>query len=166
MGVTVLQGQPAGVREVELPSYLSHKVVRAAKILTISVRTEDGTYRLALDGPAYVDVTKLWVTQRQPSPGGYFVQYEDGYSSYSPAPQFEAGYTAVEPAATAEAEPAPPAKVVLAVGDFVQLGKEGVPPFAEAKPIILIDTSNDLVFVEGGDDSGYASEWLVKVDKT
>ena len=37
-------------------------------------------------------VTNEWITRHRPQVGGYFVCYQDGYSSYSPAEAFENGY--------------------------------------------------------------------------
>lgn len=76
----------------ELPQFRCHKVVRAAKIVAIAFLGE-GLYRLALDGGVHVDVFRTWIANRAPAVGGYFVQYEDGYSSFSPAKAFEGGYT-------------------------------------------------------------------------
>lgn len=80
-----------------LPAYKCHKVVHAAKIdgliplrtggwvLTFAPIGEDPRITLAVDA-AYCD-------KHNPKPGGYFVVYEDGYQSYSPAEAFESGYT-------------------------------------------------------------------------
>ena len=76
---------------MELPQYRSHKVVGAAKIIAI-----DNDARVTLDGvdtPHYVG--HQWLEEKHAEVGGYFVQYEDGYCSYSPAKAFEEGYTRV-----------------------------------------------------------------------
>ncbi|HLG97188.1 MAG TPA: hypothetical protein VKX49_12825 [Bryobacteraceae bacterium] len=41
-------------------------------------------------------VTGKYYRKHQPQPGGYFVVYEDGYESFSPAKAFEEGYTRIE----------------------------------------------------------------------
>lgn len=91
------------LQEVSLPEYVCHKVVRAAKIVAIGIGPEPGVdavpsarrgVRLALEGAAHVDVSQLWMQTKSAQPGGYFVQYEDGYSSFSPAKAFEEGYVA------------------------------------------------------------------------
>lgn len=92
------------LKEVALPEYVCHKIVRAALIVAIAFKG-DNLYRLALEHSAHVDVSKLWVTTKNPQAGGYFVQYEDGYSSYSPAQAFEEGYTPVTDHLTAVAPP-------------------------------------------------------------
>lgn len=85
-------------KPVGLPVYQCHKQVRAAKIIDIrtmgSIHKTD-FYHLHLDDAtiAFMQVTPDWYQKHRPSVGGYFVQYEDGYQSYSPARAFESGYT-------------------------------------------------------------------------
>ena len=92
MSETIYQATADGLQEVSLPEYLCHKIVRAAKIVGVALSPTPGFHRLALEGAAHVDVTRMWYGNRAPQPGGYYVQYKDGYSSYSPAEAFEAGY--------------------------------------------------------------------------
>ena len=40
-------------------------------------------------------VTAAYVNKHQPRVGGYYVQYADGYESWSPAEAFEEGYTRI-----------------------------------------------------------------------
>lgn len=78
-----------------LPRYQSHKVVQAAKITGID---REG-FRLLLDDTqveAWVVVGEYWLDRHNPEVGGYFVMYDDGYSSYSPADAFEKGHTPLE----------------------------------------------------------------------
>ena len=42
-------------------------------------------------------VTRAFMARHQPEVGGYFVRYEDGYESFSPAAAFESGYTRLDP---------------------------------------------------------------------
>lgn len=99
-------------------SYRSHRVVEAAKIVDISREygpergatthmendeevkvygpTQGATLRL--EGDETVKVSVGYLSKHQPSVGGYFVLYEDGYASWSPADVFEAGYTEIVPA--------------------------------------------------------------------
>lgn len=86
--------------DVELPEFKCHKIVRAAKIVGIGLLPTDPehsagkkTYRLALAGGCYVDVTQVWLTSKTPQVGGVYVQYDDGFSSYSPLEAFMNGYT-------------------------------------------------------------------------
>lgn len=71
--------------------YQCHKVVEALKIDTIKV-SEDGTTLYAANGD-YMAPGGEYFLKHEPQCGGYYVRYEDGYESYSPAEAFEAGYT-------------------------------------------------------------------------
>lgn len=79
---------------VELPQYLCHKVVRAAKITALRPNGNPDMPDLAL-GEIGGIVTLLpdWFEKHKPVVGGYYVVYEDGYASFSPAKAFEEGYT-------------------------------------------------------------------------
>jgi hypothetical protein len=44
-------------------------------------------------GPFFVD--QEYMAKHKPEVGGYFVQYDDGYKSFSPAKAFEEGYTRI-----------------------------------------------------------------------
>lgn len=96
----------------ELPRYRCHKVVMALKIREVicldqpdpdasdSVRDaflnipkailvpEDGRFQS-------LPVSEDWFRNHDPKPGGYYVLYEDSYSSFSPAEAFEKGYTLI-----------------------------------------------------------------------
>lgn len=81
---------------IELPAYKSHKVVRAAKITRID-RSDGGGADLQFDeigGHLFVD--SAWMQKHGPARGGYFVSYEDGYTSFSPKGAFEEGYARVK----------------------------------------------------------------------
>ena len=49
---------------------------------------EDETY-------ARFEVSQEYFLKHEPHPGGYYVQYKDGYESFSPAQAFEEGYTLI-----------------------------------------------------------------------
>ncbi len=87
----------------EIPTYVCHKHVQAFKIGIIDL-DEDVAKRLDRDttggaallssdvlGPA-VTVDIAFMRRCNPKVGGYYVRYEDGYESYSPAKAFEEGY--------------------------------------------------------------------------
>jgi hypothetical protein len=84
------QHTPVGV---ELPLYQCHKKVRAAKITGIAPSTSDSTLLKLEEVGGTVTVPLEWATKHKPQIGGYYVQYADGYISYSPAKAFEEGYT-------------------------------------------------------------------------
>jgi len=75
-----------------LPTWKCHKIVCAAVIVAISASGEL-TLEHAHTGE-YINIQpdNAWLEKHQPRAGGYFVQYEDGYCSYSPKEAFESGY--------------------------------------------------------------------------
>lgn len=83
----------------EMPKYRSHKAVWALKIKSITPPadgTEGGATITPEDSgyaPFYVD--SHYTAKHQPQAGGYYVVYEDGYKSFSPASAFESGYTRI-----------------------------------------------------------------------
>jgi hypothetical protein len=80
----------------ELPRYRSHKIVRAVKIDRV-VRGEGNGWLIypADSSFAPIAVSSAYVETHAPQWGGYYVVYEDGYESWSPAQAFEEGYTRV-----------------------------------------------------------------------
>jgi hypothetical protein len=85
---------------MNLPQYQSHKKVHAFKILAVSYEeTPDGISLVCIVptdpnlSPVYIDYD--WYYKHRPQAGGYYVVYEDGYTSYSPAEAFENGYTLI-----------------------------------------------------------------------
>lgn len=89
--------------QVELPKYQCHKIVHGFKITNI-VRDGEGEDR-DTDGSAVlhheegyfipVKVDAEYMSKHKPEIGGYYVIYEDGYQSFSPADAFEGGYTRI-----------------------------------------------------------------------
>ena len=94
-----------GGASAEMPRYKCHKEVWALKIDRVQLdaddarvegRETDGSARLFVEAPyATVCVDAAYVRKHNPSAGGYYVVYEDGYKSFSPAEPFESGYTRV-----------------------------------------------------------------------
>lgn len=83
---------------IELPSYQSHKTVHALKIKALEPHPEHpGEYLLTPEDSTYAPfmVSREYVNKHNPSVGGYYVTYEDGYESWSPAEAFESGYTRI-----------------------------------------------------------------------
>lgn len=81
---------------MELPSYKSHKIVYALKIKVVNV--EDGMIGIVPEDDRYAEfqVDSAYYDKHKPQAGGYYVVYEDGYKSWSPADAFENGYTKVD----------------------------------------------------------------------
>jgi hypothetical protein len=87
---------------VEMPKYRSHKTVWALKIAAVDDPTKpgdetDGSRVLTFTEPHYAPkrVPHAFVRKHDPKAGGYYVVYEDGYASWSPADAFETGYTRI-----------------------------------------------------------------------
>lgn len=76
-----------------LPRYQCHKIVQAAKILLV-IRAA-GKVTLDLEGFSAIEVSADFDAKHHPTHGGWFVIYEDGYTSFSPAKAFEDGYTKI-----------------------------------------------------------------------
>jgi hypothetical protein len=87
----------------EMPKYLCHKEVHALKIAKIvrdgegENRETDGSAMItpADEGYAPLKVNSEYMWKHKPEVGGYYVVYEDGYKSFSPAEAFESGYSRV-----------------------------------------------------------------------
>lgn len=89
----------------ELPQWQCHKKVRAAKVIEVTREQGDNApYSLRLEGDHVRYVDQNWAKRHgvwDPGvdvpklAGGFFVEYEDGYSSWSPPEAFEAGYTLI-----------------------------------------------------------------------
>lgn len=85
-----------------LPQYVSHKQVGALKIADVEVLATDTTtdenptqVRVKFENPSFA--SRVFNLHGKPTPyaGWYYVLYQDGYESFSPAKQFEEGYRAV-----------------------------------------------------------------------
>jgi hypothetical protein len=87
----------AAVRALpDMPRYQSHKIVRGAKITSINSDATGRTELSLLGADGALAVVGLdWMKHFAPELGGYLVEYENGYVSYSPADAFEKGYSEV-----------------------------------------------------------------------
>jgi hypothetical protein len=76
---------------MEMPRYQSHKKVWALRIQGIV------GHKLHFfdEGYAPIEVEPILFARYQPQPGDYYVVYEDGYKSFSPAAAFERGYSRI-----------------------------------------------------------------------
>ena len=113
----------------ELPKYQCHKKVWALKIKDVTydrpplegVPRGNATITPEDEGYEPFVVDEVWAMKNRPQPGGYYVAYEDGYKSYSPAPAFEAGYSLLscrsELSPSAQADQRIEAELVAAPGD-------------------------------------------------
>jgi len=89
-----------------MPKYRCHKEVWALKIKEITFdidiaqkenRETTGGAIITPEDAVFVrfEVGAEYVSKHKPKAGGYYVVYEDGYKSWSPADAFEAGYTKI-----------------------------------------------------------------------
>jgi hypothetical protein len=83
---------------IELPKYKSHKIVHALKIhnIDLDLATGDAVITPAEDGYGPFAVDAEYMGKHKPRIGGYYVVYDDGYKSWSPADAFEKGYVKVD----------------------------------------------------------------------
>lgn len=85
-----------GSAAAEMPRYQSHKKVWALRIAAIEIN-KDKSARIAPADAGYAPFTTVsgWAERFHGSDEdtGYFVQYEGGYTSWSPTDAFEAGYS-------------------------------------------------------------------------
>ena len=85
---------------MEMPKYQSFKVVHALKIARIVRDGEgqdcesDGSAMMTPEDKGYapMKLEREYMNKHKPEVGGYYVVYEDGYKSFSPALAFESGY--------------------------------------------------------------------------
>lgn len=88
----------------ELPKYKCHKEVWALQIRDILYdkhvaqvvkRESDGGAMITPENDHYAafKVSREYISKHNPEIGGYYVVYEDGYKSYSPAKAFKESYT-------------------------------------------------------------------------
>jgi hypothetical protein len=97
------------IAETVTRPYQSHKRVRARKVDRVLPFYDDSGVTLVFENHVEESIQTLCFTNDQlknkpaPEAGMYFVLYEDGYFSFSPAKQFEDGYTPAEYVDTAEA---------------------------------------------------------------
>lgn len=78
-----------------MPRYRCHKEVRAAKIARIEQVGVFSKLHFEDERIPAVAVTNMWIENKEAVAGGYYVAYDDGYSSFSPAGVFENGYTII-----------------------------------------------------------------------
>lgn len=91
MTETVYRPDIRQVPDSPWPEYVSHKRVRAVKIVMIEV--DCVTIALPNGCVSMIEVPLKLFARGEAKPGDYLVVYDDGYMSWSPAKAFEDGYT-------------------------------------------------------------------------
>jgi hypothetical protein len=91
-----------------LPLYQCHKIVGAVKIGQIdhkpnpdlTGRSAASSYGAVITPEIYplipFEVSPTYILRHKPEVGGYYIRYEDGYESFSPAKAFEDGYSLID----------------------------------------------------------------------
>ncbi len=89
----------------EMPKYQCHKKVWALKIKEVRQAPGDqeranagGDWYLVPERNDYAPILvghDNYYEKHRPEAGGYYVVYDDGYKSYSPAKAFEEGYALI-----------------------------------------------------------------------
>lgn len=97
--------ESGGQSSTPMPQYRSHKTVWALKIKEIHLDRDARPRDEETDGSAIIvpedrgygafRVDAAYMHKHSPKVGGYYVQYKDGYPSWSPAEAFEEGYTRI-----------------------------------------------------------------------
>lgn len=99
-------GQVGSGVGAQMPKYRCHKEVWALHIESVRLDTEEASKEgRETDGSAMLTpseypfapfkVSADYVRKHNPQAGGYYVQYADGYQSFSPAKAFQDGYTRI-----------------------------------------------------------------------
>jgi hypothetical protein len=80
--------------DAEMPRYQCHKQVHALKIAMIE---GPGPWKITPEDARYAafECPPEMFSRFTPMPGDYYVVYDDGYKSFSPAKAFEEGYTRI-----------------------------------------------------------------------
>ena len=87
---------PAGTHQhgpSGLPLYTCHKTVEAFKIAAIRPLANGEVMLIGYNAAHSHRESVAYVDKHHPQVGGYYVRYQDGYSSWSPTEAFESGYT-------------------------------------------------------------------------
>jgi hypothetical protein len=80
-----------------LPKYKCHKEVWALKIARVDIHG-DNSCTITPEDKHYVAfmLSSEYNKKHKPQAGGYYVVYDDGYQSWSPAKAFEDGYSLIK----------------------------------------------------------------------
>lgn len=86
--------------QIEMPKYKCHKVVHALKIAGIDNHASESAIIYPSDSkyaPVTTDIGWMARFKGGDDDLGYYVVYEDGFTSWSPTKAFEEGYSNVKP---------------------------------------------------------------------
>lgn len=116
MRVADIQKEQDTAPQAPMPSYISHKRVWALKIAKVHVDEDGQGIALQFENPQF-SLRAFTASQLEHKPmaeaGMWFVQYEGGYFSFSPADAFEKGYSPAEEEPVVEKITLIPGKAVI-----------------------------------------------------
>lgn len=78
-----------------MKTYKYHKTVRAAQIISVETFVNGSAIIRFDDFLNNRSFTSEWMQKYAPTPGSYYVIYDDGHASVFPADAFESGFTKV-----------------------------------------------------------------------
>lgn len=128
MNIAEMQQQENQLPQTPMPAFISHKRVWALKIAKVHVDEDGQGIALVFEGNHFAmrAFTSSQLEHKPiPEAGMYFVQYEGGYFSFSPADAFEKGYTPAEQEPVIE-------KITLIPG------KPAITPWGELKTLRIV----------------------------
>ena len=128
MNIAKMQQQENQLPQSPMPAFISHKRVWALKIAKVHTDEDGQGIALAFEGNHFA-MRAFTSSQLEHKPvpevGMYFVQYEGGYFSFSPADAFEKGYSPAEQEPVIE-------KITLIPG------KPAITPWGELKTLRIV----------------------------
>lgn len=128
MKIAELQSEQERAPQTPMPSYISHKRVWALKIAKVHVDEDGQGIALSFENPRFA-LRAFTTSQLEhkpiPEAGMYFIQYEGGYFSFSPAEVFDKGYSPAEEEPVVE-------KITLIHGKVV------LTPWGELKTVRIV----------------------------
>jgi hypothetical protein len=116
MKIAELQDQEKFAPQTPMPAFISHKRVWALKIAKVHIDDDGQGIALQFENPRFAlrAFTSSQLEHKPiPEAGMWFVQYEGGYFSFSPAEAFEKGYSPAEEEPVVEKITLIPGKVVI-----------------------------------------------------
>ena len=128
MNIAKMQQQENQLPQSPMPAFISHKRVWALKIAKVHTDEDGQGIALTFEGNHFA-MRAFTSSQLEHKPvpevGMYFVQYEGGYFSFSPADAFEKGYSPAEQEPVIE-------KITLIPG------KPAITPWGELKTLRIV----------------------------
>lgn len=154
---------PVHNNKTGLPKWRSIKTVYGAKIEDMLISPGGGACTLSFEGDVRViTVSMAYINKHTPKIGGYYVLYENGYESWSPADAFEAGNVPFELHVDMIARVSHEinAAYCRAIGDYSQVSWDEAPLWQQdsARNGVLFHLDNPDASLSASHDSWYAEK--------